>query len=350
MPTLRSVLEEFRTNSGLPVSLNVAEPAGEIHTPSEFWSKALGDKLKFDPPIYRRVERNRLGEERFTGKPAFKSATLDEDMTSISIYEVRRYAEGVRTGEEIRRALKDPDAPVTPQAYFKLRGIFKNERDVQKAFYDNKIRYDVTIIPPARWGSEPAKTHGHYHDLVDAPEICQVISGEAWYLMQKLNEAGDVANAILVKAKAGDFVIMLPYYGHVIINPSKTRPLIMANWLRWHQNPKYGSYKDKRGAAYYVVETPDGSLAAEPNSNYKDLPPLREMAPSIAMPQFGLWRNKPIYNLLDTPEYLSFLTNPKNHAFLLTPEATLSPVSTAAHAPQPVAPTPLQPPALLGAV
>ena len=342
MPTLRKVLEEFAANSGLPISLKAVEPVTKGRSPDRVWSEALR-QIVFKQPVCRRVEREGAQEERFTGTTAFASAEKDTDTETLPVYDIGKYSGAIRTGEQMRPVLSDSKAQVTDEAYFMFRGIFRNRADIQKAFYDNKIRYDVTIIPPARWGREPAKTYGHYHAPVEMPEIYQVISGEAWYLMQKLNDAGEVIDVILVKAKAGDFVIMLPGYGHVSINPSKTSPLIMANWLTWHQSSFYGSYKDNRGAAYYAEDTMDGNLKMTPNSNYKKVSSLREMRPSEAMPEFGLRSGKPIYNLIDEEGFSSFvrfLTVPQDYDSLLTPEKALEPVyplSESALAGQPAA-------------
>ena len=389
-------LKELRQNSGLPFAV---EPSNVPVEPSKnlFWSGLLC-ALHFDSPVYRRVERigtvkesdfSKAGifeslrdngyidkkgeiqpkfakldnyqnmsidpaygsfrkqiydilkshmEERYTGQPAYANANegVDKNIKDLMVYDVsipEFYS--IREGENVRGFILESDAPIPPKAYFMHRGVFASREDIRKAFYDNKIRFDITVVPPAIWGVDFAKKVGHYHDPIDKPEIYQVVSGEVLWLMQKTDEKGNVVDFIAVKAKAGDIAIMLPGYGHVSVNLSETEPLVMADWLTWHQSSYYGSFKDKKGAAYYVIKNNQGKPELRSNPEYqktqKVLPLPRQRVSKDEIPAFGLIKGIPIYNLvkLDDKEFsqkVRFLYYPEEFANLLTPEATLNDV------------------------
>src|SRR3990167_7446923 len=69
---------------------------------------------------------------------------------------------------------------------------------------NNNIRYDITKIHPGRLGPSTAlgtsqelpKTFGHYHrkiqNNIEAVEVFEVISGKAWWLIQKYENEPEV--------------------------------------------------------------------------------------------------------------------------------------------------------------
>ena len=325
---LSAKLKELAKNSGLPFSIIPSQlPAGD--SDYEFWANALR-ALHFEKAVYRRVEREGVDEERKTGELAFANTGVDTDILELRDYDVsKKELYSIRTGEQMRRVLMDPNAVVPLEAYFMHRGIFASIENIQEAFYKNKIRFDITVIPPANWGKEPAKTYGHYHDPVEKPEIYQVVSGEVMWLMQKTDENGKVLDFIAVRAKAGDIAIMLPGYGHVSVNISETEPLVMANWLTWNQTSYYGSFEEKRGAAYYVIRQENGQLALVPNPGYEKGRGFYQPKQTVAideMLEFGLKRGDPIYNLVNRKDFakkVRFLYHPEEYENLLTVEATL---------------------------
>lgn len=87
------------------------------------------------------------------------------------------------------------------------------------------LRYDITVIPPAKFGKEYVKTAGHYHPKapksdVSYTEIYQVLEGSATYLLQKAGRKGRVLDVAVVEAEKGDIVFIPPDYGHITINRS----------------------------------------------------------------------------------------------------------------------------------
>ncbi|MBO4302087.1 glucose-6-phosphate isomerase [Methanosarcinaceae archaeon] len=194
--------------------------------------------------------------------------------------------------------------------YFMYREGFRSgeDHDIMK---ENKIRFDITQIPAGFLGVEYVKTMGHYHPKVPGcrysyPEVYQVISGHATYLLQKR----DLSGVIVIEASEGDVVLIPPEFGHVTINASREE-LVMSNWVAEFSSD-YETVLEKHGFAYYV--TKDGFV---PNPHYSDretdsagkLPPISFMTPSDH-PEFGLFCGKDMYDLIREPEKLDFLQHP----------------------------------------
>ncbi|MBU0586807.1 glucose-6-phosphate isomerase [Candidatus Micrarchaeota archaeon] len=183
-------------------------------------------------------------------------------------------------------------------AYFMFRDITKN----------NGIRYDITLIPPKKFGNELAKTYGHYHpyaiDRLAYPEVYQVLDGKALFILQK-KRSDETVDVIITYGLKGQVVLIPPNYGHVSINASTTEKLVMANLVADGFESLYDEYKQNRGAAYYVTE--DG---LEPNMRYI-VRGVDKKKPEEISKQYGL-------HFLDLLK--EFSNNPKKFEFLKKPE------------------------------
>ena len=158
------------------------------------------------------------------------------------------------------------------ELYYMYRGMGLSEDD-KKKIEAARLRYDITVIPPLMLGKEFNKTAGHYHCEVATgisyPEIYEVLSGEAYYLMQRSIENNSIRDAYFVHAVAGDKVIIPPNYGHFTINASD-KNLVMANWVCLDCVSDYSEVKEKGGACYYAVKpTPNPSQEGNNKDNSK---------------------------------------------------------------------------------
>jgi len=191
--------------------------------------------------------------------------------------------------------------------YYMFRDV---RRKVDEALLRrNRIRYDVTIIPPRTLGQEYVKTAGHYHPEakkgLSYTEIYEVLHGKAHYLLQKA-ENEKVVDVLLVEAEKGDKVIIPPNYGHVTINPSE-KTLIMTNLVSSEFQSLYEPYRVRRGAAYFELK--DGTF--KENENYGRLPPLRHVR-AEERKQFPPDRD--IYTLfIENPDLFKFLNEPDEY-------------------------------------
>ncbi|AKB23614.1 Glucose-6-phosphate isomerase [Methanosarcina sp. MTP4] len=225
-------------------------------------------------------------------------------------------------GETIRepdvRMLSDMKDVLADKAWFRTAGDFelyymyrelsRTESDLQ-SMRKAGLRYDITVIPPARLGKEFVKTKGHYHPIVPGakvsyPEIYQVLEGEAVYLLQQA-EGENVLDAVVIEAEKGDVVIVPPGYGHISINRSET-VLKMANWVCTDFSSVYEPIRKAGGGAYYLLEG-EGFV---PNSNYVSLPEIRRLEP-VEPELLGLERREDMYGLVNELEKLRFLKEPQ---------------------------------------
>ncbi|MCK5107393.1 MAG: glucose-6-phosphate isomerase [Nanoarchaeota archaeon] len=193
--------------------------------------------------------------------------------------------------------------------YYMYRDVHLKEDEVK--FRKNKVRYDITVIPPHKFGKEEVKTLGHYHPhlkgkRISYPEIYEVLHGEGIFLIQN-KKGSKIVDAIAIKGKKGDIIIVPPNYGHITINPSK-KVLIMCNLV---SNSFSSIYKDiikKHGAGYYyIIEGGKGKFIKNPS--YKNLPYLRLKKNKK---EFGLCKN--IYeDFVKKPEKYDMLNNPDKY-------------------------------------
>ena len=198
------------------------------------------------------------------------------------------------------------------ELYYMYRDLYKtkNDSDIIK---DHNLRYDITVIPPGMLGPEYMKTAGHYHPEVPGmgmsyTEVYQVLEGEATYLLQKIDN-GNVKDVVVIKAQAGDNVIVPPDYGHITINASD-KTLKMANWVCGEFASVYEPIKELAGGAYYLLES--GFIK---NLNYGDVPPIRYLEPTN-YPEFGFVKREDMYGLVNDMDKLKFLTSPQDFPHL----------------------------------
>ncbi len=199
------------------------------------------------------------------------------------------------------------------ELYYMYRDLGFGEKEKEK-IHRNNLRYDITIIPPLTLGKEFVKTAGHYHSYFSVhlsyPEIYEVLSGEAYYLMQYLIENDSVRDVYFVYAAKGDKVIIPPNYGHFTINPGKDN-LVMANWICRECTSSYQEVRKKGGACYFAFSE-DGEVVWKANSNYKKIPSLRKLPPTNFR-NFGLEKDKEMYSLVHDIEKLDFLVQPTKY-------------------------------------
>lgn len=232
-------------------------------------------------------------------------------------FEKRTFFPVVRKLGEMKEVIFDKrflsTANMDMELYYMFRDVSKNEEDAN-TIKEQGLRYDITIIPPNKLGSEFVKTAGHYHPCptgsdITYPEIYEVLEGEAHYLLQRREEEGGtekITDVVLVKAKEGDKVIIPPNYGHVTINPSETT-LKMANWVASAFASIYEPVKRREGAAYF--ELTNGEFVK--NEIYEDAPDIRFLKPSDTwINGIELDKETELYELIREPAKLVFLTNP----------------------------------------
>ncbi len=213
----------------------------------------------------------------------------------------------VRMAKDLKPVLFKPEALKEDfPAYYMYRDLYESEED-RKVIESSCLRYDITVIPPAKIGEEYVKTFGHYHPkkgCVSYPELYEVLEGEAIYLLQKRGKRDDeIEEVLVVYAEKGDKVVIPPEYGHVTINPSE-KPLKMANWVCRNFSSIYEPFRKLRGACYYYTDK--GWIK---NENYR-VSEIKFVKPVIP-DWLGLSKKENMYSLVNDLKNLKFLTNPE---------------------------------------
>ncbi len=198
------------------------------------------------------------------------------------------------------------------ELYYMYRELSLSKNDAL-TMKEHNLRYDITVIPPRMLGCEFVKTAGHYHPKVTGTditfsEIYEVLSGEAQYLLQK-PEDNQIKDVILIKASAGDKVIIPPGYGHLTINASN-KVLKMANWVARDFESVYSPIKEKGGGAYFILD--NGFVK---NPRYDSVPEIRLIKPS-GFRELGLQKSREMYGLVRDIKNLEFLTKPQEYGWL----------------------------------
>ena len=199
--------------------------------------------------------------------------------------------------KEVFRGFVGLDFSMDKDVYYMYRGVFQKEG----------VRFDITVIPPARIEGEFAKTYGHSHPIAEKdlsyPEIYQVLHGSAAFLLQQTNrdKAVDVK---LIKSGKGDVLLIPPNFSHVTINPGNV-PLVLANIVADGFESDYSDFKKNRGAAFYCMA--DGNV--EQNANY--------VVKNLEKPEIKRFNSRYGFSCRDILGELN--SNPKKFEFLKRP-------------------------------
>ena len=264
-----------------------------------------------------------------------------------------RWPDGISVGEVSERTLAEL-APFLADAAARaervvIYTVYRNmaRREDLDRIRASRLRYDITVIPPGSFAGatrEFFRTAGHYHasdpkSAVPYPEVYEVISGRAYWLLQRparllagparlpAGQAGGprpgdpatLGEIYAVEAGPGEKAVMLPGFGHLTAN-AFDEPLVMANWIRDDFAYDYGPYRALRGGGYRIIcgSVPD-TIEFEENGNYREVPELVKLRPR-EVPGLGLTRSRPLYALSGELEQLRFLCEPAAFASTLTLE------------------------------
>jgi len=239
---------------------------------------------------------------------------LGDDGTLVFGGDLPPVQAAARSLSAMREVLAEPDAAGPENLYYMYRDVGRPADRAKTAA--RGLRYDITILAPTRLGPEWNKTYGHYHPHAPSgeyyPEVYEVISGRAIYLLQRRDAAGSIDDVLVIPARPGDKVFMLPGYGHATINPGN-EPLVMANWVAGAFSSEYGDYKARHGAAYYALAGAE-AVRWQPNPRYDRVPQARTVTPRCPEDLTGLRAGRPMYlEGVRSAERLDYLVDPAQY-------------------------------------
>ncbi len=181
------------------------------------------------------------------------------------------------------------------------------------------LRYDLTLIFPNKIGDEINHTVGHIHKKnengLPYTEIYQVIEGDAIFLLQK----EDLKKIYAINAKQGDKVIIPPGFGHVTINKSINKHLLISNIFTREENvSEYSFFKSHSGAMWYPKMSSLNEASFEMNPEYKTHTNIVKLE-SNTISNIESFSNKSLYvEFIENPEKFGFINNPENFGDILS--------------------------------
>src|SRR3989344_3042919 len=187
------------------------------------------------------------------------------DYTRHKILDSIMKLSSTRNLADLKKVLKDPASSGPDPSYW----VFSEVSDSKWA--------NITVWAPGKYSEEYNKTFGHYHPENALDETYHVIEGNGVLQLQKrFIENGDwitekVGEVFLIKAEAGDEIIIPWEYGHCWSNIGDGPLLTFDNWRSGHDPSDYEPIERLKGLAYYLTDE-NGEVKTIPNPNYKDLP------------------------------------------------------------------------------
>lgn len=221
-----------------------------------------------------------------------------------------------RTLDDLRPVLAEQGVQGAKLAYRVYRDV--RSRGDETVLRESGLRYDVTVTPPGAVGKELVKTAGHYHTRSPSgptyPEVYEVLNGRAAFVLQWVDDPEgsepEVQEVWVAVCEAGEKIVIPSDCGHASINLGE-EPLAVADLVSRDSENYYGSFREARGAAYYLME--DGSTLLgwrlEANPRYAKLP-----RPTILRrPRWEPFLND------GGPVYAHFIKDPRAFTFLSKP-------------------------------
>ncbi len=167
-----------------------------------------------------------------------------------------------RKASRIKKVLQHPEKEIPQRTYYMLRNI---------PFFSNKQeRFDLTIMPSFKLGSEFNKTFGHIHSGQE-PETYKILLGKALFVLQKMGKTSDIIDDLkIIKGQTGDIIKIIPGWYHKTVNIGKL-PLVLVNWIPHGTENDYSLIEQQQGFGYYVVAK-NGNFDLVKNKNYRKVP------------------------------------------------------------------------------
>ena len=254
---------------------------------------AKADTVQTREPAVRGLPIQSIGQANIEYKPGTKFNRSDRKVSDMA---------DVLADPKAREVARDNNQV----AYYMDRGL--KEKD--------GLRYDVTFMLPGQ------VTLGHYH-VDGGSELYEVIDGEGFFFLQKVNELGEVVDVMVMGRevdahgqlqpfRAGDKVNVVPGYGHVWVNVGDA-PLVLGNWANVKSTNDYTTWEQTGGHAVGLSwDKKTKTLTHHLSDQIKSNPSVRYFIPA-SMPALGLIPEPTsmITWIKDHPEQLESLKNPQ---------------------------------------
>jgi len=181
--------------------------------------------------------------------------------------------------------------------------VYSIAMDVGKNIHKTKLDelhllYGAVTYAAGRIGNEPVRSQGHIHKKSaygndwSTPEVYEIWSGEAIIYMQETAN-DNPGRCFAVLAKAGEVVIVPPFWAHATISANAAEPLTFGAWCDREYGFDYNDVRAHKGLAWFPILDSDNHISWKANPAYQPSE-LIEKSPRIYT-EFGINSQKSIY-------------------------------------------------------
>ncbi|MDD3746799.1 MAG: glucose-6-phosphate isomerase family protein [Anaerostipes sp.] len=230
------------------------------------------------------------------------------------------YGEGVegptpeiRRLDDIRGSLENPECEGPDELYCIAMDV-KEEND-KKDLEERNLLFGVVTYAAGKVGDGPVRSQGHIHAVSDScqsstPEVYEIWEGEAIIYMQE-SGSDHAGNCYAVHAKAGEVVIVPPYWVHATVNADVKTNMTFGAWCIRDYGFDYDEVRAHKGIAFFPKYR-DEKIVWEMNQMYESATLIEMEAREYK--EFALEQGKAIYTQYkENHEKFDFVTNPAKY-------------------------------------
>lgn len=246
---------------------------------------------------------------------------FDPGIGVVPIYDIHdfRYSDGVfgpenaecRKLDDIRQSLLNPNCTGPEIVYAIVMDVGK-EKD-REALIKRNLLFGVVSYAAGKMGREPVRSQGHVHAISKScgsstPEVYEIWDGEAFIYMQETTDDMP-GRCYAVHAKAGDVVIVPPYWAHMTVNANPNKPMTFGAWCVRDYGYVYDGVRKHHGLAWFPLINEKDEIVWIKNDNY--VTDSLKVANAREYKEFSISLNVPIYTQFENePDKFLFVANP----------------------------------------
>lgn len=219
----------------------------------------------------------------------------------------------IRKLEDIRQSLEEPncDGPEELYGISMDVGAKKDRKEIER----RNLLFGVVTYAKGKIGNGPVRSQGHIHAVSPScqsstPEVYEIWEGEAVIYMQESGK-DNAGHCYAVHAKAGDVVIVPPYWVHATINANPNEQMTFGAWCVRDYGFDYEDVRKHNGIAFFP-KYENEKLVWTMNPSYKKA--YFEERNARTYEEFSIQSEEPIYTQFQkNKDMFEFVTQPQKY-------------------------------------